>query len=123
MSANRTYYKMKQSCPEWDSNPGPSAYEANALELINIDHLMVTAFYLFHYITRSSGGIVVKLLVCGARGPVLGVAARISEIGQLLFPNREIVKRSLKRRKILKTTNNQPTLDNDWMVILKDAST
>ena len=36
-------YKMKNSCPQWDSNPGPSACEANALsvellELINIDH-------------------------------------------------------------------------------------
>ena len=43
--------KMKNSCPQWDSNLGPSAYEANApsvelLELINIDHLKVTAFYL-----------------------------------------------------------------------------
>ena len=40
---------MKNSCPQWDSNPGPSAYEANALsvellELINIDHPKVTAF-------------------------------------------------------------------------------
>ena len=37
--------------PQWDSNPGPSAYEANALsvellELINADHLKVSAFYL-----------------------------------------------------------------------------
>ena len=44
-------HKMKNSCPQWDSNPGPSAYEANALsvkllELIDIDHLKVTAFYL-----------------------------------------------------------------------------
>ena len=43
-------YKMKNSCPQWDSNPGSSAYEANAvcvelLELINIDHLKVTTFY------------------------------------------------------------------------------
>ena len=42
---------MKNSFPQWDSNPGPSAYEANAvgvelLELINADHLKVTAFYL-----------------------------------------------------------------------------
>ena len=38
---------MKNSCPQWDSNQGPSAYVANALlELINIDHLKVTAFYL-----------------------------------------------------------------------------
>ena len=26
-------YKMKNSCPQWDSNPGPSAYEANALKV------------------------------------------------------------------------------------------
>ena len=42
-------HKMKNSCPQWDSNPGPSAYEANALsvellELINSDHLKVTTF-------------------------------------------------------------------------------
>ena len=44
-------YKMKHSCPQWDSNPGPSAYEANAqsvqlLELINIVQLKVIVFYL-----------------------------------------------------------------------------
>ena len=44
-------YKMKNSCPQWDSNLGPSAYEANTLsvellELMNIDHLKVTTFYL-----------------------------------------------------------------------------
>ena len=44
-------YKMKNSCPQWGSNPGPSAYEANALslgllELVNIDLLKVNAFYL-----------------------------------------------------------------------------
>ena len=44
-------YKMKNSCPQLDSNSRPSAYEANALsvellELINIDHLKVTAFYM-----------------------------------------------------------------------------
>ena len=38
-------------CEQWDSNPGPSANDANALcvkllELINIDHLKVTAFNL-----------------------------------------------------------------------------
>ena len=26
-------YNMKNSCPQWDSNPGPSAYEANALSV------------------------------------------------------------------------------------------
>ena len=44
-------YRIKSSCQQWDSNPGPSAYEANALsvellELIYIEHLKVTAFYL-----------------------------------------------------------------------------
>ena len=42
---------MKNSCPQWDLNPVPSAYKAIALrvellELINIDHLKVAAFYL-----------------------------------------------------------------------------
>ena len=26
-------YKMKNSCPQWGLNPGPSAYEANALSV------------------------------------------------------------------------------------------
>ena len=26
-------YEMKNSCPQWDSNPGSSAYEANALTI------------------------------------------------------------------------------------------
>ena len=50
-SARTEDYKLKNSCRQWDSNPGPSAYEANTLsvellELINIDHLQLTAFYL-----------------------------------------------------------------------------
>ena len=52
-------YKIKNSCPQWDSNPGHSAYEANALsvdllELIIIDHLKQSAFYvnnLYHVFT------------------------------------------------------------------------
>ena len=44
-------YIIKNSYPQLDSNPGPSANVANALsfeqlELINIDHQTVTAFYL-----------------------------------------------------------------------------
>ena len=44
-------YKIKSTCPQWDSNPGTSAYEVNTLsdkllELINIDHIKLTAFYL-----------------------------------------------------------------------------
>ena len=39
-------YKMKNSCPQWDSNMFPSAYEATALtialrDLISIEHLKV----------------------------------------------------------------------------------
>ena len=58
----------------------------------------------------SIGGVVVKLLACGARGPglVSGLAATISEIGYLLLPSCDIAERSLKRLlKILKTTTNQ----------------
>ena len=41
---------MKNVCSQWNSNSGPSAYEANALsvkllKLIHIDHLKVTTFY------------------------------------------------------------------------------
>ena len=44
-------YKMKLPCPQWDSDPGPSAYKANALsvallELITLDHVKVVALYL-----------------------------------------------------------------------------
>ena len=44
-------YKIKNSCPQWDSNQGPSAYDASTLsvellELINVDYLKVNAFYL-----------------------------------------------------------------------------
>ena len=44
------YYKMNNSCPQRDSIPGLSAYEANALsvelsDLIDIDHQTATAFY------------------------------------------------------------------------------
>ena len=49
-------FKMKNSCQQRDSNPGPSAYKANALsvellELINTDHLKVSAFNLASHIT------------------------------------------------------------------------
>ena len=42
---------MKNSCPQWNSNPRSFAYKANTLcvellELINIDHLKVNLFYL-----------------------------------------------------------------------------
>ena len=37
--------KMKNSCPLWDSNPGPSAYEANALSVELLEQIN-TAFSL-----------------------------------------------------------------------------
>ena len=44
---------------------------------------------------RSSGGVVVKLLVCGAvRGSIPDLAATISEIGYLLLPSRDMAERS-----------------------------
>ena len=44
-------YKMKNSCPQLDSNLESSAYEASALsnelsELINTDHLKASTFFL-----------------------------------------------------------------------------
>ena len=55
--------KMKYSCPHYDSNPVPSAYEANALtiaqlDLISIEHLKVyrilpacaIEIYLYHVV-------------------------------------------------------------------------
>ena len=60
-------YKMKNSFPQWDSNPGPSAYEANALsvevlELINIDHRKVTSFYFSFTCTTCSPGFTCAIL-------------------------------------------------------------
>ena len=51
--------------------------------------------------SRSSSGVVVKLLVSGARGPgsIPSLAATISEIGYLLLLSREMAERSLRRRK------------------------
>ena len=58
---------------------------------------------------RSSDGVVVKLLACGAegRGSIPRLAATISEIGYLLLPSRDMAERSLKRRKSSKNQPNQ----------------
>ena len=58
---------------------------------------------------RSSGGVVVKLLVCGARGPgsIPGLVATISELGYLLLPSCDMTERSLMRRKSSKQPTNQ----------------
>ena len=63
-----------------------------------------------HNVIGSSGGVVVKLLACGAegRGSIPGLAATISEIGYLLLPSRDMAERSLKRRKSSKQPN--PTI-------------
>ena len=68
------------------------------------DHLflllqLINYYNQISYRLRSSGGVMVKLLVCGA------LAATISEIGYLLLPSRDIAERSLKRHK----SSNQPT--------------
>ena len=71
--------------------------------IIRIHDTVTRPFQLYH---GSSGGVVVKLLACGAegRGSIPGLAATISEIGYLLLPCRDMAERSLKRRKIFKTT-------------------
>ena len=48
--------------------------------------------------SRSSGGVVVKLLPCGAKGlvSILGLAATISEIGFLLLASRHMAEIFLK---------------------------
>ena len=56
----------------------------------------------------ARGGVVVKLLACGAsqvRGWIPGLAARISVIGYLLLPSRNMAEISLKLRK----SSKQPT--------------
>ena len=57
---------------------------------------------------RGSGGVVVKLLVCGARGPgsISGLAAMISEISYLLLPSHNMAEIPIKQRKY---STNQPT--------------
>ena len=59
---------------------------------------------------RSSGGVVVKLLAYGARGPGFNSSALISEIGYLLLRSRNIAERSLKQHKSSKqpTTTEKP---------------
>ena len=61
---------------------------------------------------RSSGGVVVKLLACGAedQGSIPGLAATISEIGYLLLPSRDMAEKSLKRRK----SSKQPRIPSEW---------
>ena len=58
---------------------------------------------------ESSGGVVVKILACGAVGPGFDSRPRRydSEIGYLLLPCRDRAERSLKRRKSSKQPTNQ----------------
>ena len=70
-------------------------------------------FYFLFYVrdhmigSRSSSGVVVKLLVCGARGPgsIPGLAATISEIGCLLLPSRDMAENRLSG---VNPLNNKP---------------
>ena len=32
-------YKMKNSCPQWDWTPGPSAYETNSQSVARLGHI------------------------------------------------------------------------------------
>ena len=59
---------------------------------------------------RSSGGVVVQLLACGASGQglILSLTTMITEIGNLLLPSCDITKISLKWRK----SSKQPTTMN-----------
>ena len=38
--------KMKNSCLQWDSNPGPSAYEAKSLNVELLDKISIEQFHL-----------------------------------------------------------------------------
>ena len=69
-----------------------------------------------HRTVRSSGGIVVKLLACGARCPGFdsGLVATISEIGYLLLPCLEMAERSLKRRKSSKRPTIVMWAEQNW---------
>ena len=84
----------------------------------NIDRLLAKGFVsymhgavrnILHSAKGSSGGVVVKLLACGAggRGSISGLAATISEISYLLLPSRDMAERSLKRRKCSKQPTSQ----------------
>ena len=61
-----------------------------------------TSFIPHHFCKGSSGGVVVKLLACGARGPEFDPQSRRfdfdSEIGYLLLPSRDMAERLLNRR-------------------------
>ena len=35
-------YKIKNSCPQWDTYPGPSAYEAKSLSVALLDQIHVS---------------------------------------------------------------------------------
>ena len=56
---------------------------------------------------RNSGGVVVKLVACGARGPGFDFRPRRYNFRDwyLLLPSRNMAERSLKRRK----SSNKPT--------------
>ena len=61
--------------------------------------------------TWSSGGRVVKLLACGARGPgfrFLASPLKFPEIGYLLLPSHDMAEIPLKQRKSSKQPTNQP---------------
>ena len=76
---------------------------------INIQFLSILQKIEISVQKRSSGGVVVKLLACGARGPGFDTRSRryVSEIGYLLLPSRDMAERSLKRHKSSKQPTNR----------------
>ena len=59
----------------------------------------------------DSGGVVVKLLTCGARGSAFDSRSRRYDFrfGYLLLPSRDMAEISLKRWTLMLKTTNQPT--------------
>ena len=75
----------------------------------NLYFLLLAGIVNAEMLHLSGGGRVVKLLACGARGSIPGVATWISEIGYLLLPSRDMAEIPLKRRKCSIKPTNQPT--------------
>ena len=72
LGAQTENYKMINSCQQCNLNPGPSVYEARSLSVALLDQISINHLNIDRVLPKcagSSGGRVVKLLACGARGP------------------------------------------------------
>ena len=47
-------YKMKYSCPQWDSTPGPSAYDAKPLNVALLDEISIEHLNINRILPESS---------------------------------------------------------------------